>query len=160
MIHKNNAKNNILIDEGSEITGNILCSSDICILGNVNGNIKTSGNIKVGETGIIIGNIYSDTLLLYGTVEGNIRTNKSLIYYPTGKLNRSAYTPVIKKIGNFNITGNIVIMDEGVNMDDKCGGSTESETSEVNGITEDDKTGGTENADSSEDKYVIYSFEK
>ncbi|WP_320054742.1 polymer-forming cytoskeletal protein [uncultured Acetobacteroides sp.] len=63
---------------GSEIKGEVATNGDIRIDGTLNGNITAKGKIVVGETGRIVGNVYSKQCDVFGYVEGNINTQDIL----------------------------------------------------------------------------------
>jgi cytoskeletal protein CcmA (bactofilin family) len=60
-----------LIGEGLNIEGDLNCSGSIEVAGIMNGNVK-SKNLKVIESGSIIGGVNSERLEVFGYVEGQI----------------------------------------------------------------------------------------
>lgn len=61
-----------LIGEGFHITGEVKGASVIRIDGRVTGNVSVESGIILGESGIIEGDLYSRSAVVYGTVTGNI----------------------------------------------------------------------------------------
>jgi cytoskeletal protein CcmA (bactofilin family) len=67
-----------VIAEDAEITGSIKCSSDIEIDGKLNGDLTCSGNVTVGASAIIKGNITSNNITVLGQINGNIIANEKV----------------------------------------------------------------------------------
>lgn len=61
-----------IIGEGFNITGEVRGSSVIRIDGRITGNVNVQSGIILGETGMIDGDLDSDSAIIYGTVTGNI----------------------------------------------------------------------------------------
>lgn len=61
-----------LIGEGYVITGEVAGKSVIRIDGKVIGNVKAEGGIILGETGVIEGDLFSQSAIIFGTVNGNV----------------------------------------------------------------------------------------
>lgn len=62
-----------LIGYGYEITGEIKGHSVIRIDGKVSGNVTTEGGLILGDKGIIIGNVKTQSAIIYGSVKGNVQ---------------------------------------------------------------------------------------
>ena len=92
-----------LIGEGLNIEGDMVCKGSIEVAGIMNGNIK-SVNLKVLETGSIIGSVAAEKLEAFGFIEGEIYADDIVI----GK------TATIK--GDVFFQENLKI-DEGANVD-------------------------------------------
>lgn len=65
-----------LIGEGYEIKGDIKGTTVIRIDGKVTGNVIVEAGIILGETGVIDGNLNSNSVVIYGTVTGNIKSGQ------------------------------------------------------------------------------------
>lgn len=76
---------NCVIDSGLKTTGNIK------IYGKINGAIKVEGDVIIGETGVVLGEVTAKNLLLEGTVEGDIHCENTLKLSSSAKLNGDAY---------------------------------------------------------------------
>jgi len=63
-----------VIGEGYIFTGELQGASVIRIEGKIIGNVNVEGGVILGETGIIEGNITSQSVIIFGTVNGNIKT--------------------------------------------------------------------------------------
>jgi cytoskeletal protein CcmA (bactofilin family) len=80
--------NNInLIGQGTEITGDILCSGDLRIDGILTGNISSRGKVVIGESGKIKGEIACKNSDISGIVEGKISVIELLALKATAKIN-------------------------------------------------------------------------
>lgn len=67
-----------LIGEGLNIEGDMVCKGSIEVAGIMNGNIK-SVNLKVLETGSIIGSVAAEKLEAFGFIEGEIYADDIVI---------------------------------------------------------------------------------
>ena len=98
---------NTLIGKNTTFDGNIKCEGAIRIDGIVTGNIKTNDDIFIGETAIIKGNLYGNTIYISGSVEGNIYSKSTIRIFSLG-----------------HIQGDIealnIITDEGAVFNGKC----------------------------------------
>ena len=63
-----------IIGEGYTFTGELQGASVIRIEGKVIGNVNVEGGVVLGETGMIEGNVTSQSVIIFGTVKGNIKT--------------------------------------------------------------------------------------
>lgn len=70
--------NNIdtLISDACQITGDINSEKSIKIDGQVTGNVCAKGTIVISSTGRIIGDINSESLIVYGNIDGNSVTQE------------------------------------------------------------------------------------
>jgi len=70
----------------------------------VEGDIRYDGNVFVGETGSVLGNITSEDISLSGTVNGNITSQTKLVIFPTGILIGNVDVPnfTIQENGKFD----------------------------------------------------------
>jgi cytoskeletal protein CcmA (bactofilin family) len=103
--------NNInLIGQGTEITGDIMCSGDLRIDGILSGNITSKGKVVVGETGKIKGEINCKNSDISGIIEGKITVAELLSLKATAKMigdittSKLAIEPGSKFTGYCNMT--------------------------------------------------------
>lgn len=103
--------NNInLIGQGTEITGDVLCSGDLRIDGILSGNITSKGKVVVGETGRIKGEINCKNSDISGIIEGKITVAELLSLKATAKVmgdittSKLAIEPGSKFTGYCNMT--------------------------------------------------------
>ncbi len=75
-----------LIGENIKVIGKIEGKGNLRIDGVIEGDINYQGDIIIGETGNVKGNIHCYDISLAGVVEGNIKSPKKLTLHPTGRL--------------------------------------------------------------------------
>ena len=112
MIRKKQSTNydrmNTLIGRDVTIEGGTLTSTEtIRVDGTYIGQISCKGNILIGETGLIQGNIISQNILVSGKIEGNISA--------TGEVHLSPTCEIIGDISYENL-----IVDEGAKFTGNC----------------------------------------
>ena len=100
------SSNNInLIGNGTEITGDIICSGDLRIDGILAGNITSKGKIVVGETGRIKGEVSCKNSDISGVIEGKLTVAELLSLKSTSRVtgdittNKLAIEPGSKFVG-------------------------------------------------------------
>ena len=103
--------NNInLIGQGTEITGDIICSGDLRIDGILSGNITSKGKVVVGETGKIRGEINCKNSDISGVIEGKVTVVELLSLKTTARVigdittSKLAIEPGSKFTGYCNMT--------------------------------------------------------
>ncbi len=107
--------NNInLIGQGTEITGDIICSGDLRIDGVLVGNLNAKGKVVIGETGKIKGEIGCKNADISGVLEGKITIAELLALKSTSKI-----------FGD--ITTSKLAIEPGARFTGYCNMSTESE---------------------------------
>lgn len=62
-----------LLGKTASINGTLQCSGTIRIDGTFEGELKVDGDVVVGETGRLNGNIYATNAYIAGKVEGNLK---------------------------------------------------------------------------------------
>lgn len=65
-----------IIGEGYTIKGELTGSSVIRIDGKVIGNVNVEAGIVLGETGVIEGDLLSNSAIIFGTVKGNVKAGQ------------------------------------------------------------------------------------
>lgn len=63
---------------GSKITGTIVTDSNIRVDGTIEGDVKCSGKLVVGEKGAVIGTIECQSAEIMGHIDGKIHAKQSL----------------------------------------------------------------------------------
>ena len=63
---------------GSElhVRGTLMCTGDMTINGTINGDIRGKGHVTIGESGVVLGNIYAEEISVHGIVEGTLNARK------------------------------------------------------------------------------------
>lgn len=95
-----------LIGENIKIVGKIEGKGNLRIDGIVEGDIIYDGNIVIGESGKIIGNIKANEISLGGTVNGNINSTSKVEIFETGTLIGDLEVPAIVIHENARFEGN------------------------------------------------------
>jgi cytoskeletal protein CcmA (bactofilin family) len=63
-----------IIGEGYVLTGELRGGSVVRIEGKIIGNVHVEGGVVLGEKGIVEGDIFTKSAIIFGTVNGNIKT--------------------------------------------------------------------------------------
>ncbi len=84
-----------LIGNGFCIEGDLTGKSVIRIDGKVTGNVMVEAGVILGETGVIIGNIDTNSAIIYGEVNGNVNAHH-LEIKKTGKVNGDIKTETLE----------------------------------------------------------------
>ncbi|MFW5850670.1 MAG: bactofilin family protein [Bacteroidota bacterium] len=92
---KSNETNSIstnMITNGTIITGDISCDSDIRIEGELEGSLVAKGKIVIGNTGRIKGEVTCQNCDVEGALNGKIITHELLSLRETAKITGDIYT--------------------------------------------------------------------
>lgn len=84
-----------IIGEGYVFTGELQGSSVIRIEGKIIGNVNVEGGVVLGEKGIIEGDIFTKSAIIFGTVNGNVRSGQ-LEIKRTGTINGDISTDTLE----------------------------------------------------------------
>lgn len=80
---------------GSKIIGTIIADSDIRIDGIVEGDLKCSGKVVIGEKGLLKGTIDCQNADILGKLDGKIDVKQTLSLRATGNLQGEVHTQVL-----------------------------------------------------------------
>ena len=75
-----------LVGEGSHFEGRIKSEASLRIEGMVTGDMECTGDVTIGERGIVKSNISARNIIIAGSVHGNIMSKGILKITATGKL--------------------------------------------------------------------------
>lgn len=75
-----------VIGKNTKIQGEVSGTGNLRIDGEIEGELKLSGSVIVGETGMVTGNVSARSLDVSGTVHGNAQTEEGLTIHTTGQL--------------------------------------------------------------------------
>ena len=117
MLGKKNKSFNTVIGAGVTINGDINSEGSLRIDGKITGNIEIQGDLFVGSSAVINGNIIANNIELSGMVVGNIHSENLLRMLSTGKL-----------YGDMQV--NAFVADEGAFFQGKCSMPKTSESTE------------------------------
>jgi cytoskeletal protein CcmA (bactofilin family) len=92
-----------LVGEGSQFEGRIKSEASLRIEGMVTGDTECTGDVTVGEHGVVKSNIIARNIIIAGSVHGNIMAKGILKITATGKLygNMTAASLMIEEGGIF-----------------------------------------------------------
>lgn len=65
-----------IIGQGYTFTGELAGASIIRIEGKIIGNVRVESGVVLGEDGIIEGDIYTKSAIIFGTVSGNVQADQ------------------------------------------------------------------------------------
>ena len=68
----NNSQQN-MITQGTTLVGDVLSEGDFRVEGNIKGNIKTTGRIVVGKTGVVNGSLEGEDAAVEGVFIGKLK---------------------------------------------------------------------------------------
>lgn len=83
---ENTADSTSLLSKNVKIDGDILGPENLHIEGYIKGSVKLSGDIFIGNTGIVEADLEAKNIVIQGEVAGNITAHKQLEIHPSGKL--------------------------------------------------------------------------
>lgn len=97
MKRDNSFENNELtiISSGVVLEGKLKCSGNIRIDGSINGDIYAAGNITVGNSGKVIGEISAKDITIGGKVEGIVKAENKIILEAKSKLKGELITKIL-----------------------------------------------------------------
>ncbi len=75
-----------LLSKNIKIEGEIQGPENFHVEGYIKGSIKLSGDIFVGNTGIVEADVEAKNIVIQGEVTGNVLAHKQLEIHPSGKL--------------------------------------------------------------------------
>jgi len=84
--NENNSEQLNRVIAGTEITGDIVSNSGILIEGDVIGNISCSGQVKIGNSGKLKGNLVCVNAEIEGALEGELTIENLLILRSTARI--------------------------------------------------------------------------
>jgi cytoskeletal protein CcmA (bactofilin family) len=75
-----------LLSKNVKIDGEVQGPENLHVEGHIKGSIKLSGDIFVGNTGIVEASVEANNIVIQGEVAGNVTAHKQLEIHPSGKL--------------------------------------------------------------------------
>jgi cytoskeletal protein CcmA (bactofilin family) len=96
MIFKSEGKQSDLngfLDSGSNVTGELRFQTSFRVDGKFNGTVISDGELIVGQSGEVDGDLRVGQVVVSGTVRGSIRAARRIHLSPTGKLLADIDTP-------------------------------------------------------------------
>lgn len=96
-----------IINSSTRTEGNISCQSSIRFDGKHKGEIKAVNKIVIGDTALIEGNLYAESIEILGDVVGNCYANKTLSLSSSANFKGNIFTNQIIIIEGAVFNGNI-----------------------------------------------------
>jgi cytoskeletal protein CcmA (bactofilin family) len=75
-----------LLSKNVRIEGEIQGPENLHVEGYIKGAVELSGDIFIGNTGIVEADVEAKNIVIQGEVTGNVKARRQLEIYPTGKL--------------------------------------------------------------------------
>ena len=87
--------------------GKLSADEDLLIQGRVEGSIKHSSNLTIGEEGRVKADVAAAFITVEGTVKGDIKGSKSVVIRNTANIDGNVYSPVVTLLEGANFNGSI-----------------------------------------------------
>lgn len=84
---------NGLLDAGSHMTGELSFEDSFHIHGKLTGSIVSGGELRIGERGVVDGDIKVRYILVSGTVHGSLTATEKIEITATGKVYADIHSP-------------------------------------------------------------------
>lgn len=75
-----------LVSKNVKIEGDIQGEENLHVEGQLKGSIKITGNVLIGNTGVVEADIEAKSIVIQGNVTGNVKVLQQLEIQPTGRL--------------------------------------------------------------------------
>ena len=75
-----------VISAGTMITGDVVCTGDLRIDGNIKGNVKSRAKVIIGQSGIVEGDINCKSIEVEGNVKANVTVTDLMSLKSTANL--------------------------------------------------------------------------
>ncbi|KUG26618.1 integral membrane protein ccma involved in cell shape determination [hydrocarbon metagenome] len=124
MAHKNNSSSSVdvsILSSGVKIEGKIYSEGNMRIDGKVIGDVTVNGNLTLGESSEVKGDVRAMNVTLTGNIQGSVEANEKVILEANSRL-----------VGE--LTAKILVIEEGAKFDGKSNmnsGKPKSETTDV-----------------------------
>lgn len=100
-----------IVGKTTELKGDLKSSGSLRVDGRVEGTVETTGDLIVGESGVLVANVQAASVLVAGEVQGQVRATARLEVAATGRIKGDVETPVL-------------VVNEGGRIDGKCSMTT------------------------------------
>ncbi len=102
-----------VITSQSIIQGDIKSKDDLLISGQLEGNIKCSGLVRIGPEGRIKGSILSPFIIIEGRIKGNIKEAEQIEIRKTGQVHGDIFTKSLAMAEGSVFQGQINMTEKG-----------------------------------------------
>jgi cytoskeletal protein CcmA (bactofilin family) len=96
-----------LIGPGLSFKGELVADEDLMIQGRVDGSIKHTGHLTVGQQGKVKANIEAKRITIEGTVEGDLKGSEAVNVHASAKVRGNIFSPSVTLNDGARFTGSI-----------------------------------------------------
>ncbi len=96
-----------IVGKGTEVKGDLKGSGSLRVDGRVEGTIQTTGDLIVGEGGVVVADVQAASVLVAGEVQGQVHATARLELAASGRIRGDVETPIL-------------VVNEGGRLDGKC----------------------------------------
>ena len=75
-----------VIDAGTKITGDIHAQNHLTIFGTLDGDLVVLGDVRIGPSAEITGNVSGENVWVAGKIKGNVRATSHLVIFASGSI--------------------------------------------------------------------------
>lgn len=87
--------------------GELTAEEDLLIQGSVEGSIRHSSSLTIGESGRVMANVSAEYVAVEGNVEGDIHGSQSVTIRETANINGNISSPTVSLLEGATFNGNI-----------------------------------------------------
>lgn len=98
---------NNIIGSSAFLSGDLSTSGDVCLEGQVEGNIESKGTIVLGKSCFCKGEVRAKVIQVLGEIEGNLIASELVQLMPSAICNGFIVTPVLKTQAGSRFNGEI-----------------------------------------------------
>lgn len=109
MDHSNDGTNDKMSVLGATLVfkGELSADEDLMLLGRVEGSIRHTANLRIGEQGSVKGDITAKYITVEGCVEGDLRASDSVTIKASATVEGNVYAPTVSLIEGAQFKGGI-----------------------------------------------------
>lgn len=96
-----------VIGRGSVVRGNVRGEGSLEILGRLEGDVSVTGDVVVGESGAVRGDVSGNRISVHGAVQGALRGREAVLIERGGKVIGDLTAPRIGIAGGALVRGNV-----------------------------------------------------
>lgn len=101
-----------ILGKATQLKGDLKSAGSLRIDGRVEGTIETTGDLIVGESGMVVADVQAASVLVAGEIQGQVRATARLEVAASGRIRGDVETPVL-------------VVNEGGRLDGKCSMTTQ-----------------------------------
>ena len=130
--------------------GELSAEEDLLIQGRVEGSIKHSSSLTVGEEGQVKANIAAEYIAVEGRVDGDMSGSRSVVIRDTANIDGNIFSPVVTLLEGATFNGSIDMSGKkAADVADKPVDARSSEATSVKGESAEAKPSGVDSGSSS-----------